>query len=708
MAKKTKKLQTVDLGRFTAEYVAARREALIEAAGNRNERMQRYEDIYDMKMWLDDAPEGARRVTTSLGFQTVQQMVALQHTRPFTINVPTLGMGAQANNRAQKKEKYLYGMTDMANIRPAVRDAAWSAADRGLGVLRLYYKARRFADEFPLKIDAPDPKTLYYTMSSDRARFTEVAHTWKRKRREVESEWGATLNRPEGGFEDQAMEQDWLDGECDYTEYWAEEAAEEKREKETPESQDAGRMKGVMELVKPPLTLPSPGLPGEGAGMPGMAMPAGMGMMGAGEPGSGAEYSAEGEGENGGEAQAEGAGNGVESETKAPPKSAKTEIVLVRKVVHTVIVEDGSAGEAQVVKKAVVLPGYTRIPFFFWSAVRTPRNNNLGSLSVLYALTNGDAEPGKGGLGVLQTINELLSLDVTIATKFANPVAMTDDDELNPDLNPGAVNQTKPNRKGLWYVENPGSIPDVARLTQQMRDEASRVSIPEVLSGQYVSASGQALGIMSSVFEQTLGFAQADAEQALGAMYSQALELTEYYADPDYGWKVWGAWQRKDFEDWIKPEDIDGDYRVRVKLSANLPRDIVAMLSLYARLAGGKTPLISHDTFLDLFQKLTDAGADTPLEEMSKILGEMGLFQGPLAQMLAESLGKEYAPLLNVPIPPAAPPSPQPSPMPSPQPSPGLPGEGGMAGMPVNPQTVAAMGNMQGAMNMPGGPGLAG
>ena len=427
--------------------------------------------------------------------------------------------------------------------------------------------------------------------------------------------------------------------------------------------------KGVMEMVQPP-------------GMQGMPD-----MMGGMKPEAGSPNE-----EDQNDNLAEGDGE-AESETKAAPKRAKKEIVLVRKIVHTVVVED--TAEAQVIKKPVVLPGYTRIPFYFWAGQRTPRAGSKGALSVLYALTNGDADPQTGGLGVLQTINELLSLDITIATRFANPPAMTDDEDLIPDTAPGAMNQVRPGRKGLWFVEHPGAPPDVARLTQEMRNEASRVTIPEVLSGQYVSASGQALGIMSSVFDQTLGFAQQDAESALSAMYAQTLELTEYYADPDYGWKVWGAFKRKDFEDWVKPEDIDGDYRVRVRLSSNLPRDMIAMLQTYASLAKGPKPLISMDTFLDLFQKLTDAGADTPVEEKSRILAEMGLFDGPMAKMLGESLGQEYAPLLGVPLPPAAP-----QPQPQPQGAPSMPG-----GQSITPDMVAAMGNVQGAMNMQGGPG---
>lgn len=652
MAKKKK--QSVNLARFDADYVVARTEALQKAAeaDGRNERMDRYERIYDMKMWLEAPAEGQKRVTSPLGFATVQNMVALLFTRDYTINVPSIGSDTEAETKAQKKEKYLYGLTDLAGLRDVVRAAAWHAGCLGFGAIRYFYDAKHYDDEFPIQVRAPDPRTLFYTLDPNQTRFTELAYAWKRSRREIEDEWGVALTRPDGGFETDQDEQAWLDDDVEYVEYWAEQALEEERDVQGPP--ELQRMKGVMELVTPPQVL----------------------ALGAAEQGSMPGVP----------------GEGTEEEEK--PKRGKKETVRVRKIVNTCVVNDGE--EPQVVKKPVVMPGYSRIPFVFWGGIRTPRPGAQGFLSVLYALTNGSADPSAGDLGILQAINEVLTIDLTITERFANPVAMTDDDEMDVDTTPGAINQTKSARKGLWYVENPGTPPDVPRITQALRDEASRVTIPEVLSGQFVSASGQALGVMSSVFEQVLGFTQKDGGRALGQLYSGLLELTEQYADPDMGWKVWGSYERKDFEDWITPDDIDGDYRVRVKLSANLPRDITSMLAMYERLAGSNK--ISLDTFLDVFQKLTDEGQDTPLEEKQKILADMAMMQGDLAkqvaQLMAQSQIKQM--LIDSHTPPPAPQQAQPQQPPQQQAQPS------MAGMPVNPQTMAANGNLQGAMAMPG------
>lgn len=640
----------VKLTRFSAEYVQRRTDKLKEDAERegRNARMDRYEKVFDMDMWLDAPSDGESRVTSPLGFSTVQQMVALLFTRPYTINVPPAGKGVKANNAAQKKEKYLYGLTDQAGVRQRVRDAAWHAACLGENCIRLYYKGQRYADEFPLCFDAIDPRTIFGTRDAGGTRYIEVAHSWDRPRREIEQEWGVETRRPDTPFDDAAAEQAWLDEAICYTEYWYEAAKEEEQWQKQPADEDEDRQRGVMELVKPP------------------------GGISTAEDAESAEISK------------------LAAEIK--PRKRKKIKVLVRKVVHTVVCQ--GEGEPQQVKAPVVMPGYSRIPFYSWAGIRTPRPGSKGSLSVLYALTNGVGK--NGGLGVLQTLNELMSMDLTITHKAANPAAMTDDPDLAVDLTPGAINQVAPGKRGIWYVENPGTAPDVNKLTQMMRDEASRVTIPEVLSGQFVQASGQALGIMSSVFEQSLGFSQEDAANTLSRMYSQVMELTEYYADPEIGWEVNGEYKRKNFTEWIKPEDIDGDYRVRVKLSANLPRDTIAMLQSYMQL--WKAKAISWETFLDLFQKLTDAGADTPLEEMANVLANMGLLDGKLAQMLAEAMGKEYVDLLGVNLPPPEPP-------PQPPASGGLGGGegagGGMPGVP-NPQMVAAMGNLQGAQNMQG------
>ena len=638
-----KRKNGVNLNRFTAEYVQARATQLVANADaeGRNERMNRYEKVFDMDMWLDAPKDGESRVTSPLGFSTVQQMVALLFTRPYTINVPTAGKGASANDLAQKKEKYLYGMTDQAGVRKVVRDAAWHAACLGKCDIRIYYKGQRFADEFPLCVNAIDPRTVYGTRDANDTRYVELAHTWERSRRDIEAEWGVEVRRPDKPFEDKAAEQAWLDAQIDYTEYWYESTAEEEQWQKTPEDADEGRLKGVMEMVR------RGGLTAENA-------------------------------------------EGAEGK-----KKRKKEKVLVRKIVHTVVCQ--GEGEPQQVKKPIIMPGYSRIPFVSWAGLRTPRPGSRGTLSVLYALTNGTGSTG--GLGVLQTLNQLMTMDLTITHRAANPVALTDDDQLEPDTTPGAINTVAAGKRGLWYVENPGPAPDVGRLTQAMRDEASRVTIPEVLSGQFVNASGNALGIMSSVFEQSLGFTQEDAANAISALYSMVLELTEYYADPDIGWEVNGEYKRKEFNEWITPEDIGGDYRVKVKLSANLPRDVIAMLSMYMNL--WKAKAISQETFLDQFQKLTDGGAATPIEEMAQILGNMGLMEGPLAQQLATAMGQEYAGLIGAPPPPPQPPQMQGASAGS------ATGAPGMQGMPINPQTVAAMGNVPGAMNLQYGvPGI--
>jgi hypothetical protein len=165
-------------------------------------------------------------------------------------------------------------------------------------------------------------------------------------------------------------------------------------------------------------------------------------------------------------------------------------------------------------------------------------------------------------------------------------------------------------------------------------------------------------------------------------------------------------------------EDIGENYRVRVKLSAALPKDTIALASMYSMLADKKR--ISQETFLDLLQKLPDIdlAAESPDDEQVRILRGEVLMNGKVAEALATALAKEYVEAmgnsgviteeaLQAALRELEPPPPPPQQAMGPQQSPMGPGGPPPQGMPPGPMGPPGMMPQQGPPMMPGGGGMA-
>lgn len=679
MAKKEKKPK-VDLKRYAEDFVKERCEALKELVGKRDEMMERYERIYTMDMWENEPEDGEKRVTSPKGFQTVQQMTALLVTRPHTINVKHAGADPKDEMGVQKVESFLYGMRHRTNLDMQVWKQVWSGNCLGEGILRAPYFGDVAEDDFPIQADAPDPRTVYGRLDRSETRFIELAHCWQRTRREIEDEWGLKLKRPRRLRSNQ--EQDWLDGSVEYCEYFDEVTVQEER---TPEKK-APKKRGVIEMAAEMLLKSQQGF---GAAPEGAATADAEMEMPEGTAADTQEDVAEGEDPN--------------NEDDDLPRMVK-----VRKVVHCVLVCDEELEEPdQFVKKPVVFEGYGCIPYFLWTPTKTGLAGEKRHLSLLYAMTNGSG--GSKSLGAIQAWNEFMSLFLTITEKNANPIATTTDDGLDVDTRPGAVNVLDEG-KTLGYVVPPPPNSAVMRAMDLMGQMMAEGGIPAVLQGgQIFNLSGQAITGLSSVFEMTMGFMQQQLERTLSKFYEHVMKVGKFYMQKDErGWQVDG-YDRKGnwFSDTVKADDLKPEYRVEVKLSSSLPKDVVGMMGLIMQMV--KSELMSRTKAQDFMQKYLGEGQDTPLDEQARMMMDKILMSEQITQALTSEKSEE---LLNLVLGRTGgvnvgdmmrnkammPPPPQPGPEGGFAPTSGMP----PSAVPPTPGGVGAAGNVSGMMAMMG------
>ncbi len=676
----------MNLDGYTIDYILKRTEVLKRAVGNRNERMSRYERMYRMDVWDTPPMQNEMRVTMPVGFDSVEKMRALLITRRPQVSVPYDSSEMAKQTKAQKLESYLYGVMARTNFYRLLADGEWNAMCLGQGILKACWMPGVAYDEFPLAVNAPDPRTVYGTRNVSKTRYTELVQTWERSRREIIDEWGLTDYKPPAdlAFDRQAS---WLDEKVNYIEYWQEVYDWEEVEKPKPKPKTIAELAG--ELMLHQQTAAS-GIP--------------------------EEYDAGGEDE--------------------PPEEEEPQRRRVRRIVHAVVIEEKPAavvtGTAPAsndlsavapgrwVKQPKVVPGYSVIPYFKWSGISTPLAGENEDLSILYPLTNGDG--GKNAMGVLAAMSILASIDLNSAVASPNAPWFTDDDTVDIDTDPNAINRVKPGSK-VWRGEVDTTNPAVVRVKEQLTGIVNNVTVPEVMSGQVYQLSGQAISGLTNAFQMLLAFKQQDRESMLESFFGMILELTKEYAVGD-GWTAYGQNANGRFvEQTVKSEDIYEGVRVQAKLSASLPKDEMAMVGLLVNLV--QSDIISVETALDQVQKLIGLAGDTPMDEMKRWLRDKILREGSVAKVLAEASGKEALEALaeagilspeaidkaiqtlNPPPPPAQLPPGQgmpPQGMP-PQGPPAMPPTGGLPPniLPPTPDMLAAAGNLPGAMNMMGG-----
>jgi len=623
--------------------------------------MDDYEALYLLDMWEEDPEPDERRVSVPICFNTVESFRTLLLTRPPVISVPPSAVKKVETEQADSIEKYLYGVWYRARVMDALNLAEWYGSALGEGVLRCVFDGQSVEGDFPLVVQALDPRTVYACPSGRPGLDMEVVHSFKRPRREIEVEWGIRLQRDEKAENNEV----WLDEEVDYISYWRSdvEETEEEIEEET-EEEPAGALSKLLSLAKRAIAAGAPAA----AEAPAQVQ-AGPGMEDIDSTSMGSSL------------------------PEREEEEARTRKVRRRVVTHCVVVGN------EFVKKPVTIPGYTRLPFIRYPGIATPLGNENGALSVLFPITGGVREHGAQGLA--SAVNELMAMKQRLIEMFANGALITDDPDLEIDFSPGAINIVGQGRKWSFLVP-PGPHPAVDQQMMLLERLTQDSTVTASMQGRYAGQmSGLALSALNNPVLMKIAHRQQIRERSYEALNEMILGLTEEYA-PSEGWVVWGADRGgRTMELQLRPDEIRGYYRNRVELSASLPKDEAGEIMSMAQLVGQK--LISRETFLDQLQRMKHLSSQSPQDEMKRILRDTLLFEGPTAETLAKVVLAEYSEELaqivggggQPPSPPGPPPGPMGGMPPGPPPGP-------MGGMPPGVVAPQAIPPMVGAG--PGGP----
>lgn len=586
------------------QYVHSRRDALADLHVARNERMDTMEQLYLLDVWEGEAQEGELRVSSPRAWNTVEGFRTLLLTQPPVIDVPASELGRVEQDRADAIEKFLYGCWSRADVMGAADEAEFYANCLGLGVLKVVYDETQPEGELPIVCQALDPRNVYTSWDPrKRLRAMEVAHSWERPRREIEAEWGRELP---GRDEEEATAalDGWLDEEVCYTEYWREVVVEEEEVIEPEEDEEE------LELQEPL------GIMGQLAQR---VRAVGQRLW----PGAGSEEGEELEAESEDE----------ESEEEPEPE---TRTVRRRRILHCVEVEGAW------MKEPTFVPGYDRMPFLFWAGVRTPLRGADRCQSVLFPIAAGAAEGDQDVIGVAGAENMLLAMEMRIVQMFANNAMITNDQDLADaglDYNPGALNYARGEVKPLAPV---GTAPGVDKLQAKLNSLADDATLPPAMRGQYVGdVSGLYLSAITNPVMMRIAQRQRDRERAFQDLNALILALTEEYA-PTEGWLVYGEDQMGgEFETRLRPSEIGGYRRNRVKLSASLPKDTAGEVMTLSGLVDKK--LLSRRTAINEIQQIKRLSGQSAQDEMQMMLIESILFDDDeTRRTLAEAALREY------------------------------------------------------------------
>ena len=665
------------MAELTAKEIIDRVARLKQEMGNRNERMADYEAMYCMRIWRDPKRPDDVRVTLPTAYDLIEKSRALLITRPPTITVPTTSTAPDEQERAQKIERFLYGFAERTNLTKQFSDSEWNALTLGEGHLKVQWDALAADDEFPLIVLAPDPRTVYGKMNPQQDRYVELTQTWRRSRREIEGEFNFKFKR------DVVMDfnkvEVWLDELVEFIEYWREEISVEMVEPKQVKEPIKTIVERTAEMYQQQIAAAS-GVPE------------------------------------------------IDSviEAAKPVRAARKQ--RVRRIYHTVVVNDRDGDSTEVgtiVKPTSLMEGYACIPFFSYSGISTPMAGKNRSLSLLFPISNGDA--GDDAMGVLAALTAIASIDFESAIKEPHAPIVSDDPDNRIDMSPDAINYVQKGSR-VARMQPPSANPAVERSLQLLTSASEQVGIPSIYNGQPQSLSGQAISGLATAFQMTLGLRQRPREHVIEDLLKCALGLVLALSDPEYGIRAFGRTATgKYVEETITSEDIGSEFRVVVRLSALQPKDDIGMLSMLSTLQSKGQ--ISMETFLDMAQKILGSlAADSPIDEIERILRDRVLMDPEMSKTLAQQLAAGYADLLagraggvtpndlsvsaqlapqpppQQPMPPpptqGAPPGQAPF-MPQQGPPQGPPqGSPMQPGMAITPEMVAGMGNPAGMANM--------
>lgn len=636
------------LSKYTADWVQARADKMKSTFNERAGLMDDMESLYLLDVWTGEASDDERRVVSPRPQMVVEALRALLFTRRPVLEVPPSQVKKISEEAADRIEKYLYGAWDVTRMYHILDLAEWYATCLGLAEIRLVYDPQTPRGEYPLVVQALDPRNVFYEPDPRRPlEDKEVAHWLTRTRRQIVAEWGIYP----GATDEDLTDDKWLDSEVDYIDYWAAdavEAAEEEEEEEEVLGVLGKARKAVMEFLAP--------------------------------------------------------------EREETPEEAREGDSGRNKRLKRVVV-NGVLVDGEWLKEPVIMPGYERVPFYRWGGITTPLSGTNEALSVLYPIAGGQRTGGAQGLIATENELIGMQLRI-VEQHAAAAAITNDEGLANLDATPGAVNvASRPDFRLDWVVP-PRVGPDIGAFLAQLTQAAEQATLPSALMGQYQAAvSGVALSMLTSPVLMRIAARQREREEVLQELNKGMLALTEEYA-PLRGWTVWGVDNEGvEHEVRMAPKEIAGYRRNRVHLSARLPKDapseIMALGTLIDRkMLSRRTGIERVQQILDLAgQSPSDEMRQILIEEL--LLGQdatrqaMSLrvlqeYDAEMAALAAQAQQPQQPPPGQGPMPgmpPGMPPGMQPA-------GPGVPGQGPMMGMPPETLPPQAVPEAVGARNL--------
>jgi len=310
-----------------------------------------------------------------------------------------------------------------------------------------------------------------------------------------------------------------------------------------------------------------------------------------------------------------------------------------RRVVNAVFAGD------EWVKVPVYMPRYPVLPYVIGrlTATRIPGGGEYEGMSLLYPIVL----PGDPDESLLAYRNRLFSQAAQVVADYANPVTVVYTDTpageggrpgFAFDTSRGAVNFLFPQER-VEYLEWRGTPPAMQVQYQVADEEIQRATIPRIMYGQAGGdISGIALNILTTPAVSRIAGVQQSLRAFLEDVLQTALAITEANMPDTMPFCV--SQEKTTTEEELRKSDLGGYYRLRVLLSANLPKDVPNMLALLIQLV--RSGVLSRLTAADLVQQYLDTGITSPETEVRRVMMEEVLRQKEVLAAMGYAAAKQY------------------------------------------------------------------
>lgn len=305
---------------------------------------------------------------------------------------------------------------------------------------------------------------------------------------------------------------------------------------------------------------------------------------------------------------------------------------------------DSRAEEPRVSEGDWLLPPqehrYGALPFFFLTGLTFPfpdRGDRLG-VSILWPIE-----------GMIRYMSKLISQKATIIARYANPTLVVKSQDGRGFDFPGLLG----GQLGMFpdedaeYLMPPGPMPAIDIQLEEIAGQVEMAGLPRHMMGQLnVSRlSGVAMNLLRTPVLMRISTKQVRIENALQDMNEAMLRIVENrISNPVY---MWGNdMSGEPIEVSLDPEVIRGYYRNRVKLSASLPTDEPAMISILSTLL--QQQVISKRTTRDIAQQVLRDMSPQSLEMEEDMIQIENLLAMPHIQMGLMLEAAEEAGMMDV------------------------------------------------------------